>query len=151
MFDFSLSSYTEHAKALLGALGVTAGLWVSYQQSGMPVPATQAYVESRFEAYVATQSEVIADITFLVLEGQMEQIDLRRAGLRSEKFNLERTVNTANPDPSARVTFERRLGQIADELTTLDRREQETMARLKDLKARKPGLKPSPSKLKALP
>lgn len=128
------STLAEHSKNLLAAAGAGGVIWGVYANSGLPVPATVDQVRSVQTELNGVKTELKTDIKgveTLVLEGTIQQIAARRGALRAERYALERSTPT---DTNARATFDRRLGEISDELSMLDRRENEILAALRETK-----------------
>ena len=114
MITASLLSATEllkNAAAALGAGGVIVGAYVA---AGLPLPATQAFVDAR----IATVVQRIDGLNATTLDLQLQTITAQKARLRFELKATETLV--AKADVASRVTLNRRGAEINDELTALD-------------------------------
>jgi|SRR5215203_1075096 len=124
MFTVALEK-TKEVAAALGAGGVAFSI---YTASGLPVPATITQVESR----IAVVTETIKGVRVDGLEGRRSIIMLTKTSLRNEKGAIERTLDAL--DSSARVTMNRRLGEIGDQIRDLDEQDAAVRAKMNELK-----------------
>lgn len=139
MIPAALGGAVEHAKNLAAALGVGGVLFSAYASSGMPVPASQAFVETKVSAVVAKidasdliTAKKIDGLAATTLELQRKAIVQQKARLRFELGANAATVSKA--DPARRVTLERRSAEISDELAELDRDDVELRTRIDKLR-----------------
>ncbi len=128
----------ELAKNVAAALGVGGVIFSAYASAGLPIPASQAFVETKVSAVVdrINESDVatgkkIDGLTATTLELQRKSIVQQRARLRYE-FGANTTL-TAKADAVRRVALERRAAEISDELAELDRDDVELRARIDKL------------------
>lgn len=142
MLSSAIAAAFEHTKnlaATLGAGGVVVSVYVS---AGMPLPATQAFVEAkvstvvaRIDASDATSAKKIDALNASTLELQRKSIVQQKARLRFEAQANASIVSKA--DPARRATLERRAAEIGDELGELDREDEGLRGRIEKL--RQPG------------
>lgn len=129
----------ELAKNVAAALGVGGVIFSAYASAGLPIPASQAFVETKVSAVVdrINESDVatgkkIDGLAATTLELQRKSIVQQRARLRYE-FGAN-TALTAKADAVRRVALERRAAEISDELAELDRDDVELRARIDKLR-----------------
>lgn len=115
--------YTR-AKSAAAAVGVAATLGTSYVATGLPIPASQAFVR----AEVASVSGKIDGLALGQLELQHQQILDTRARLRSEL--AANNAQRAKVAAAYRLTLDRRSAEISDELAGLDRKDQDLTGRI---------------------
>lgn len=120
-----LAEHVKNAAATLGAGGAVVTLYVS---AGLPLPATQAFVETKVAA-VAVKIDALNAST---LELQRQAIVQRKARLRFELG--ANAALTPKAEPARRVTLERRSAEISDELAELDRDDIELRSRIDKLR-----------------
>lgn len=134
-----ITAALEHAKNLAAALGVGGVLLSAYASSGMPVPASQAFVDARVATLVAkieasdvATAKKIDGLAATTLELQRKAIVQQKARLR---FELQANASLqAKADVARRVTLERRSAEIQDEVTELDRDDEGLRARIEKLR-----------------
>lgn len=134
-----LTAIIEHAKTGAAALGVGGTFLAAYTSLGLPLPASQAFVEakvatvvSRIEASDLGTGKKIDGLAATTLELQRKAITQQKARLR-----FELGANTAiapKAEPSRRVTLERRSAEIQDEIADLDRDDEGLRARIEKLR-----------------
>jgi hypothetical protein len=122
------TSVLEKAKDVGAALGFGGVLWSAYSVSGLPIPATIAQVDQR----IAAVTETIKGVRVDGLEGRRAIISLTKTSLRNESGAITRTIEGL--DVSARVTMNRRLGEIGDQLKDLEEQDTELRQRMNELK-----------------
>jgi hypothetical protein len=115
----------EKVAAALGAGGVAFSI---YTAAGLPIPATIAQVDKRIEIV----NDAISGVRLENLEGRRSIIQLTRVSLRNEKGAIERSMESL--DSPARVTMNRRVGEIGDQLKELDDQDAEVRAKMNSLK-----------------
>ncbi|MRI52347.1 hypothetical protein D8770_00040 [Methylobacterium sp. DB1607] len=133
------STILEHAKTGAAALGVGGTFLAAYTSLGLPLPASQAFVETKVATVVKSiddsntaTARKIDGLAVTTLELQRQAIVQQRARLRFE--------NSANASlyPKAegvrRVTLERRSAEIQDEMTELDRTDEDLRTRITKLR-----------------
>lgn len=121
-----------HLKNVGAAVGAVTTLWVAYQASGLPMPATRQYVQEQVRPVITE----IKSVSFAVLEGQLESMKTRKSQLRVERETIQNLLNSAKPE--TRGAIAQRMGEISDELSKIERQEQDIEDRLKEMKASKP-------------
>ncbi|MGU3539955.1 hypothetical protein [Methylobacterium sp. A54F] len=134
-----ISVLIEHAKTGAAALGVGGSFLAAYTALGLPLPASQAFVEgkvatvvSRIEASDLATGKKIDGLAATTLELQRKAITQQKARLR-----FELGANTAlapKAEPARRVTLERRAAEIQDELADLDRDDEGLRGRIERLR-----------------
>jgi hypothetical protein len=125
-----MASYLEilrHAKNAAAALGVTGVVYSAYSSSGLPVPATMYQVETRIDGVRNSIQTVSAE----VIDTQRSVLALRKNVLRSEKYTLSRTIEGS--DVSAKLALTRRLGEIDDEITELEKKDDFLQRRMQSI------------------
>lgn len=116
----------DHAKNLAAALGVGGTLLAAYASSGMPVPASQAFVEAKVSTVVA-KIDASDAATARKIDGlAATTLELSRKSIVQQKARLrfELTANASllpKADIARRVTLERRSAEIVDEIAELER------------------------------
>jgi hypothetical protein len=123
-----ITTALDKGKDLAAFMGLTGVLWSAYSVSGLPVPATIAQVDQR----IATVTETIKGVRVDGLEGRRAIISLTKTSLRNEKGAIARTIEGL--DVSAKVTMNRRLGEIEDQLKDLEDQDTEVRTKMIDLK-----------------
>jgi hypothetical protein len=118
----------EKGKDLAAALGFGGVLFSAYTASGLPVPATIQQVDQR----IASVNETIKGVRIDGLEGRRGIISLTKTSLRNEKGAITRTIESL--DSSAKVTMNRRLGEIDDQLKDLEDQDGEVRAKMNELR-----------------
>jgi hypothetical protein len=120
----------EKLKEVAAALGAGGVAFSIYTASGLPVPATIGQVETR----IAAVNETIKGVRVDGLEGRRSIIMLTKTSLRNEKGAIERTLGAL--DMAARVTMNRRIGEIGDQLKDLEEQDAEVRAKMNALKSK---------------
>lgn len=130
----------EHAKTVAAALGVGGVLASAYATSGLPVPASQAFVKSEVGLVVAkidasdlATAKKIDGLAATTLELQRKGIVQSKARLRFELAANGSLLSKA--DPARRITMERRSAEIEDEIRDLDRDDANLRERIERLRA----------------
>jgi hypothetical protein len=134
-----LTALVDQAKTAAAALGVGGTFLGAYVSLGLPLPASQPFVESKVAAVVAkidasdaTTGKKIDGLSATVLELQRKAITTQKARLR-----FEAGANAAlspKADAARRVTLERRSAEIQDELADLDRDDEGLRLRIEKLR-----------------
>lgn len=121
----------DQAKNIAAALGVGGVLVSAYATSGLPVPASQSFVEAKIGSVVSR----IDGLTASTLELSRRNIIQEKARLR---FELQANAGLMpKADPVRRVTLERRSAEIGDQIAQLDRDDEGLRTKIEKLK---PGL-----------
>ena len=134
-----ITSIVEHGKNILAAAGVGSALLGAYAASGLPIPASQGFVEQKVATVVtkidasdlATAKKIDA-LNASTLELQRKSIVQQKARLRFEAQANASLLPRA--DSVRRVTLERRSAEIRDELADLDRDDEALRMRIEKLK-----------------
>ena len=108
-------------------IGFIAGAVVAcgsiYAFAGLPLPVSEATVNAKIDARVIPMMRVLTSVERSQMTIIGDLTVLQRNTLRNERMALESALpgaTTAN-----KVIYNLRIGQIADELTKLDHRDQE--------------------------
>ena len=118
--------YAKNAATMTGVIGVTAS---AYAVSGLPVPATTHQVEQRVESV----RNSIQTVNLEVIDTQRSVLALRRNVLRSEKYTLSQSLDKS--DASTRLALTRRLGEIDDELSEIDKKDSLLLDRMQSIRS----------------
>lgn len=131
----TIGFYVEKVKDVAALAGVGGVLWSVYSVSGLPVPATIKQVEERITAVNDTikknQTDTVRQLDIVrveQVEGQRSVIRLTRVSLRNERTALEKLSKEA--DLSSKVTIQRRIGEVDDQLKELDENDAELRQRV---------------------
>ncbi|SFG88248.1 hypothetical protein [Methylobacterium gossipiicola] len=134
-----ITAAIEYAKTAAAALGVGGVLFSAYATAGLPIPASQEFVEAKVGAVVdrINESDVVMGkkidvLSATTLELQRKSIVQQRARLRYE-FGANTALAT-KADAVRRVALERRAAEISDELAELDRDDVDLRARIDKLR-----------------
>jgi hypothetical protein len=125
-----MASYIDilrHAKNAAAAIGVTGVVYSAYSSSGLPVPATIYQVETRIDGV----RNSIQTVSVEVIDTQRSVIALRKNVLRSEKYTLSRTIEST--DVTAKLALTRRLGEIEDELSEIEKKDDALQRRMQSI------------------
>ncbi|UMY19151.1 hypothetical protein MMB17_07580 [Methylobacterium organophilum] len=133
------STLLEHGKTGAAILGVGGTFLAAYTSLGLPLPASQAFVEAKIATVVTSidasnsaTSKKIDGLAVSTLELQRQAIVQQRARLR-----FETAANAAvypKADSVRRVTLERRSAEIQDEMAELERNDEDLRARITKLR-----------------
>ncbi|RVU17513.1 hypothetical protein [Methylobacterium oryzihabitans] len=124
-----LDALIHHGKTAAAAIGVVGSLGAAYLASGLPVPATQAFVR----AEVAGVAGKIDGLTLAQLELQRRTLVHTRARLRAEL--TASGALRARADAVHRLALDRRAAEIGDELAELEREDEGLRLRIDRLRA----------------
>lgn len=114
-----LRNLSARAKQV-AAVATCLMLFGSYVAYGLSLYPTHHQTDQKIDAKLAPIVTELQTVKKLVLEGTLETLDLKKNFLRNDRFTLERSMEGA--DVPTRITSNRRLGQINDELQTIDER-----------------------------
>ncbi|WP_238277272.1 MULTISPECIES: hypothetical protein [Methylobacterium] len=128
-------SILEYGKTAAATLGVGSALLAAYTSMGLPLPASQAFVEGKVRTVVdkidasdTVTARKIDNLAATTLELQRKAIVQQKARLRFETSANGSLLTKA--DPARRVTLERRSAEIQDELQDLERDDDELRQRI---------------------
>jgi hypothetical protein len=99
-------------------LSAITAVCVAYVAVGLPVPATQASVETR----ILPISAILATVQTTQKQILVDLSAVQRNQLRTERFTLEKQL--ANASSADRMAFQIRIGQIDDEIAKLTKRDE---------------------------
>jgi hypothetical protein len=124
---FSLPSLgPANVAAVLSIAGLAAS---AYVMSGLPVPASTVFVEQRVDSVRSSIWAVSVD----VIDTQRAVVALRRNVLRSEKYTLSLSLDKS--DVGTQLALNRRLGEIDDELSEIDKKDGTLLDRLQSIRS----------------
>lgn len=127
-----VTSILAKAPTAIAVITLVATIGSGYVAMGGPVPATKIYVDER----LAPIKESLIAVKVLIISNSLDQLDTRKTLLRTERQALEQAL-TERIDLSRRSAFNNRIGQINDDLLSIERRKDDLTKRTDDLEKAK--------------
>jgi hypothetical protein len=126
----SIWDYTGRAKDVAAVLGVGGVMFSVYSASGLPIPATAYQVDLRVKPIEQSVVAISAD----VIDTQRSVLAMRRTFLRNELYTISRSIETG--DASTKITLTRRVGEIQDEISEIEKKDDALAVKARELKPR---------------